>query len=76
MFSSQSFCSVATRAFEVLPKWCGVGGMTGGIGWVSEVVVCFGVEVCFFGVFSLDRVPAVGGTTLIGFFADFGGSLK
>ena len=67
---------MATRAFEVLPERCGVGGMTGGIGWVSEVVVCFGVEVRFFGVFSRDGVPAVGGTTLIGFFADFGGSLE
>jgi hypothetical protein len=50
--------------------------MAGGVGWVSDVTGCLGVAVRFFGAVSRDGVFATGGMVLIGFFADFGGSLE
>lgn len=75
-YSSNSFRSAASCArFEIALERRGVEGIAGGVGWVSEVAVCLGVAVRFFGAVSRDGVFATGGVILIGFFADFGGSL-
>ena len=61
---------MACTRFGVLPG-------TRGVGWVSEEVADFlGVVVRFFGAVSRAGVFAAGGVTLMGFFADFGGSLE
>jgi len=50
--------------------------MAGGVGWVLEAVGrLLGVAVRFLGVVPWDGVFVTGGATLIGFFADLGGSL-
>lgn len=50
--------------------------MDGAAGWVSEVAGFLGIVVRFFGAVSRDGVFATEGLTLMGFFADFGGSLR
>ena len=75
-YSSSSFRSAAACArFETLPELRGVDDVAGVVEWVSEVLDCFGVAIRFFGSVPRDGVFAAGGATLIGFFADLGGSL-
>lgn len=75
-YSSSSFRSAASCArFEILPELRGVEDVAGVAGWVSEAADCFGFAVRFFGSVSRDGVFTAGGITLIGFFADLGGSL-
>jgi hypothetical protein len=76
-YSSSSFCSAAACArFEVLPEPRGVKGMAGIVGWASEVEGRLGGVVLFFGAALRAGVFATGGVALMGFFADFGGSLE
>ena len=75
-YSSRSLCSAAACAFfETFFELRGVGFMAGGVCWVLEVVDRLGVAVRFFGAVSRSGV-FVAGVILIGFFADFGGSLE
>ena len=75
-YSSSSFRSAAACAcFETPLERRGVEGIVEEVCWVSEAADCLGVAVRFFGAVSRNGVFATGGVTLIGFFADFGGSL-
>lgn len=75
-YSSSSLRSAAACArFEIFPEPRGVEDVAGTVGRVSGAAGCFGVAVRFFGAVSRDGVFAAGGVTLIGFFADCGGSL-
>ena len=75
-YSSNSIRSAAAcTRFEALPEPRGVEGAAGPVGWVSVVAGRFGVVVRSFGAVPRDGVFATAGATLIGFFADFGGSL-
>jgi len=76
-YSSRSVCSAAACArFDILPEPRGVGGMVGEVGCVPEAAGCLGVATRFLGAVSRDGVFTTGGVILMGFFADFGGSLE
>jgi hypothetical protein len=77
VYSSRFFRSAAACApFKILPKPCEVEGVDGAAGQVSEVVGCLGAAVRFCDTVSRDGIFTTGGPILMGFFADFGGSLK
>jgi hypothetical protein len=77
VYSSSFFRSAAACApFKILPEPRKVEGVDGAAGRASEVVGCLGAAVRFLDTVSRDGIFATGGPILMGFLADFGGSLK